>query len=597
VGERVFTELSVAGAPPVLFCVDPGAGDPVANWALLHDWIDEPVQRAFLGLIEPEMRVLDLGCHLGTFALPAAALGASVLAVDANQAHVDLLNAAAGRNGFWQLHAVHRAISDSQDPVAFVERSIHGHVGLPGEHEEAALVRVEPATVDGLLEERGWDGVDLVKLDIEGLESVALDGMSALHARGERPAMVLECNASTLPRFGSSICQLRERLVELGYELLLIDHLRPGVLVEAGAFSVQSECVCDYIAIPRRPPRLEQQWRIEPPFTREQTHSRLLDTAAGEGAGYRAYAADLLAHGPGWLRSFGDSVPALRALEADVEAVVREAADPAGESPAALEHALAPAPRAGGRPADMAVWAENLGVRLRVEELERPPEDDGARPNERLLEGASFHVRCGQLVGVVSDRPDAASSLLRVLAGEERHFGGELHCVGPALLLARIGDGLEAALTVAENIIAYAAFLGCAVAEAERRSTQVAAIAGVDDRLQVRLGALDAATVAGLALVTALEFTAPQLLLLDRIPVIASEPVRSWLTARTWQLRQAGSAIVQVIAEPGSQLAPADRMLWVSQGAIVANGHPASVLEARWRAQLGLGAPTLSAAV
>lgn len=595
-GERVFTEVSVAGAPPVLFCVDPDAGDPVADWVLQNDWIDEPVQRAFLSLVEPEMRVLDLGCHLGTFALAAAALGASVLAVDANQSHIDLLNAAAARNGFWQLHAVHRAISDSQDPVAFVERSIHGHVGLPGEHEEAALVRVEPATVDGLLEERGWDGVELIKLDIEGLESVALAGMSALHASGARPAMVLECNASTLPRFGSSICQLRERVAELGYELLLIDHLRPGVLVEADAFSVQPECVCDYVAICRRPARLQQQWRIEPPFTREQTHSRLLDTAAGEGAGYRAYAADVLARGPGWLRSYGDSAPALRALQVDVEAVVRGAADPGGESPAVLEHALGPEPRPAGRPADIAVWARSLGVRRRVEGLERAPGHDEGGASERMLWDATFHVRGGQLVAVVSDQPEAASALLRVLAGAERPSSGELDCVAPAVLLARIGDGLEGGLTVAENITAYAAFLGCAVGEAERRSTHVAAIAGVADRLDAKLEQLDAATITGLALVTALECTAPRLLLVDSLPAVASEPVRDWLTARTWQLRQAGGAVVQVVSEPGSQLASADRMLWISRSAIVANGHPQSILEARWRAQLGLGASALGVA-
>jgi FkbM family methyltransferase len=592
-GERVFTEVSVAGAPPVFFCVDAGAGDPVANWVLEHGWIDEPVQRVFLGLIEPGMRVLDLGCHLGSFALPAAGLGASVVAVDANRSHVDLLNEAAARNGFWQLHAVHRAISDSLESVAFVERSIHGHVGLPGEYEEDALVWVEPTTVDALLEDRGWDDVELIKLDIEGLESVALGGMTALYARGSRPTMVFECNASTLPRFGSSICALREKFVELGYELLLIDHLRPGVLVEADAFSVQPECVCDYVAVSERPARLGQLWRIEPPFTREQTQSRLLDTAAGEGGGYRAYAASVFVHGPAWLRSRGDSAPLRRALEADLEAVVRQAADPTRERPDVLEHALTPEPRAGGRPPDIAVWARGLCIRPGVEELERAPGHEHAVPIELLLEDASFHVRAGQLVGVVSDRPEASSALLRVLAGTERAWSGELDSAAPAVLLARVGDGLEPALSVAENITAYAAFLGCAVAEAERRCMHVATIAGVSDGIARKLEELDAAAVAGLALVTALECTTPRLLLLDRMPPITSEPLRSWLTARTWQLRQAGVAVVQVVSEPGSLLAPAQRLLWVTGGRIVADGHPSSVLEARWRARLGLGGAAL----
>ena len=594
-GERVFTEVSVAGAPPVFFCVDADAGDAVAGWLLEHDWIDEPVQRAFLGLVEPGMRVLDLGCHLGLFSLSAGALGASVLAVDANREHVELLNAAAAHNGFTHVHAVQRAISDSHEPVGFVERSIHGHVGLPSD-DAASLVLVEPATVDALLEERGWDGVDLVKLDIEGLEAVALAGMTALHARGERPMMVLECNATTLPSFGSSICALREALTVLGYELLLIDHLHPGVLVEAGPYSVQTETVCDYVAVCERPPRLTELWRIDPPFTLEQTRTRLLDTAAGEGGGYRAYAAAMLAHGPAWLRAQGDSGAALRALAADMDEIVRDAVEPAGEAPALLEHALAPEPRSVGRPPDVALWVRNVDVRREVEELERAPGHDRDGPVELLLENASFHVRSGQLLRVAGDRPETLSALLRVLAGEQRPWRGELYSAKPAVLLARVGEGLEAALTVAENIVGYAAFLGRGVGEAERRSAHVAEVAGVGGMLNARLEDLGPSTVAALALVTALEFTSPQLLLVDAMPALSAEPAHDWLIARTWQLRQAGCAVVQVLAEPGCELGPADRMLWISDAAIVANGHAQSVLEARWRMQLGLGALAGSAA-
>src|SRR5258708_14442232 len=94
----VFTSVSVAGAPAVEFCIDPAAGDVIAPWLLDHGWLDEPVQRAFLGLVEPGARVLDLGSHLGTFSLPAAALGAEVIAVDRSPAHVRLLPPPPARN-------------------------------------------------------------------------------------------------------------------------------------------------------------------------------------------------------------------------------------------------------------------------------------------------------------------------------------------------------------------------------------------------------------------------------------------------------------------------------------------------------------------
>ncbi|HEY1774805.1 MAG TPA: FkbM family methyltransferase [Solirubrobacteraceae bacterium] len=590
-GELTFTEVSVAGAPAVSFCVDPSAGDPVAAWFLTHGWIDEPVQRAFLSLLEPGMRVLDLGCHLGTFSLPASALGASVLAVDATRMHVELLTAAAERNGFGQLWAVTRAISDSTEPVAFVERSIHGHVGLPDEGYAAEeLVYVDPATVDSLLAERGWDGVDLVKMDIEGMETVGLRGMRNLFASPARPPIVFECNASTLPRSGSSICQLREAIADLGYELLLIDHLRPGTLVEFEPLDVQPECVCDYVALPtggRRPPRLTSEWAIEPRFSLEQLTTRLLDTAAGHGGGYRAYAAGVLAHGPEWLRECTPAT-ALRTLRSDREHVVRDAIEAGATSSALREHANATEPRAAGRPPDVALWARDLGVRRRLEGLERAPSDGDDGAGQALLEGASLHVRSGQLVGLVSDSDESASALLAVLAGQQPPSSGMLERSAGALLLSKLGAGFEPNLTVSDNISLYAAFLGYDVGDAERRAEHMAGIAGLESELDLPLGELDAGALAGLALSVALELTAPRLLLVDLLPPLAHPPLVDWLLARSWQLRQAGGCIVQVVAEERELWGPAAGVLWLAGGRIALQGHGASVFEARRRALLGL---------
>ena len=578
----------MAGGPAVLFCVDPSAGDPVASWFLDHDSIDEPVQRAFSGLVEPGTRVLDLGSHLGTFSLAAAALGASVLAVDAAASHVELLNAAAARNGFAQLHAVQRAISDSPTPVAFVERSIHGHVLLAGEPDRGQSTQVETATVDALLNERGWDDVDLIKMDIEGMEPAALAGMEQLFARGCRPAIVFECNGSMLPRCGSSICGLRRLLVELGYELLMIDHLHPGTLVQAEADAIQPECVCDYIAVVTgTTSRLARNWLIEPPFTREQTVSRLTDTAAIEGPGYRAYAAELLAGGPDWLRSQPDVGAVLRALVLDRDRAVRAAVNARAGASTASEHALGDAPQPGGSPADMRVWARGISVGRRSGELERPVEDREPATAELLLADASFHIRRGQLVGVICAEADCAGMLLRVLASLERPRRGELVRDGRPVLLSRAADGLEGGLTVEENIALFGAFHGCAVAQARDAAPRIAELAGLRDRLAARLDELDAAEVAALTLVVALELGAPQLLLIDQLPPIAPGHSRDWLTGRIWRLRHAGGSVVHVISQAGDLLAPADRVIWIEAGSIVASGHPDSVLNASWLSRLG----------
>jgi FkbM family methyltransferase len=112
-------------------------------------------------------RVLDLGAHVGMFALAAAAAGYEVLAVEASPRNAALLRASIERNGFDRLRLVHAAVSDRPGVLEFCQAGPYGHV-LTGASEES--VKVPAIDVDRLLAEHGWDRVDFVKMDIEGSE-------------------------------------------------------------------------------------------------------------------------------------------------------------------------------------------------------------------------------------------------------------------------------------------------------------------------------------------------------------------------------------------------------------------------------------------
>jgi FkbM family methyltransferase len=594
VEQRVFTEVSVAGAPPVSFCVDPSAGDPVAAWFLEQDWIDEPVQRVFVGLVEPGMRVLDLGSHLGTFALPAAAMGAEVLAVDGSPEHVRLLRAAAERNGFTALEVVYAAVAPPGHPetISFVPQSIHGHVQaghIPvAQAERAKAIEVPAATVDTLLQQHGWDTVDLVKMDIEGAEPWALAGMERLYANGSRPLIVFECNGGMLPLLGSSVPELRDRLAQLGYQLWLIDHMRPGVLVEATADTLQPECVSDCLAAAARPEGLARQWRIEPELGREALLTRLLDSAASEGSGYRAYAAHLMVDGPDWLRSAPETRAALSALAHDLDGHVRNAVAPDHERSWAVETMLSPEPPARGRPADIRVWAEGVSLRQAPGGLEPLHAPSPPSPVELLVTDAWVHVRSGQLVGVVADEPAVGSGFLRLLAGREEPTVGQLELQGPSTTLSPLCAGLELGLSVVENIMVLGEGLGLAESTVAGGIDRIIELAEVDGPPGVTLEQLPALTAAKLVLATTLGLAEPALLFLDAIPGALPGRFSEWLRERISALRGAGSAVVQLVTDDEELLGAPDRIVWIAAGRAQASGHPGSVLEAYDRHRLGL---------
>jgi FkbM family methyltransferase len=582
--QLAFVRVSVAAAPEVEFCVDLETDDPYTSWCLEHDWIDEPVQRAFLGLVEAGARVVDLGCHLGTFSLPAAALGAEVIAVDASPRHVELVRRAAERNGFDRLHVVHGALTDSADSVDFIERGIHGRMWVPGDPIDPTVV-VQPVTVDDLLAQHGWDRVDAIKIDIEGAELTAVRGMRRLFASGARPGLVFECNGGALPYFGASIRQLRTTLADLGYELFLIDNLRPGVLVEATADGVQPECVSDYLALASRPEGLGETWVLEPPFGLEQTVARALDHAASEAEGYRLYSAELLVDGPDWLRDHPLAVPGVRALELDVSPSVRAVFDLERAPSAAVDQADAPEPASAELPADVVVLAENVAVRRASAGLERA---SGPGPEELALRHVSFHLRRGELLGVMADDPETAGVLLRVLAGFDPPARGRLEVEGPAFLLSEVGNVIEPSLSVGENVALLAAYLGGHVGEANRRLGSLTALARVYDDPQMPLGQLSSATVLRIVVAVVLECANSPLLLVDELPALDDADFESWAWSRAAERRQDGIAMVQVGTGHSWPLGLPNRILWIEEGEVVACGHGESILDAARGRKLGL---------
>lgn len=206
-----------------------------------------------LAALRPGDRVLDLGAHIGGFALSAAAIGCEVIAVEASPRNAELLRRSVAHNRFTNCRVVEAAVSDKPGTVSFTVRGPYGQVGVPVEGQP--MVTVPAVRADDVLREHGWDRVRFVKLDVEGFEIPALHGFEQTLRRKDAPMVYFESNTHTLAMYGKSDADLKGTLRAYGYTIY---DVAPGSLRRADRDG-QKEIVTDYLAAKRLPKEL-QAW-------------------------------------------------------------------------------------------------------------------------------------------------------------------------------------------------------------------------------------------------------------------------------------------------------------------------------------------------
>jgi len=294
--------------------------DPVSQGIASSDYELPNSIQLMLAAIKPGSVVIDIGAHIGTFAIPAAALGYHVIAVEASSRNVELLRTSLSLNGFTNVQVVQAAVSDREGIVEFFEMGPYGGIVTP-RGGGPTVSQVTAVTVDSLLASIGLKHVDFIKMDIEGSEVKAIHGMSDLLSQPEAPAIVYESNGHTLQMFNETPQSLIAALDVFGYKSYLTQQKR---LVPVEINDLQPECVVDYLAAKQ----LVGKWRdwVITSMTQEEQLSLLLVESCVSGGPNRAYVARTLASAN---RSFL-SDPRIRAaldrLCMDEDPTVRDAA-------------------------------------------------------------------------------------------------------------------------------------------------------------------------------------------------------------------------------------------------------------------------------
>lgn len=209
--------------------VDPG--DYAVGHTIARTGGYEPeVSTTLREVLSPGGTFVDIGANLGWFSLLGASItgpAGRVIAIEPNPLNVALLRDSAKDNGFENIDMLTVALAARPGAVALETDGSNGRVitvdGPPAEPLAVSFV-VAAQRLDDLLSEAGVTRVDVIKIDVEGAEPLALRGAGATITR-DRPVLISEFHPVALDSspWGNAKGYLA-MLRAFGYSLSVIGH-------------------------------------------------------------------------------------------------------------------------------------------------------------------------------------------------------------------------------------------------------------------------------------------------------------------------------------------------------------------------------------
>ncbi|MCJ7514892.1 MAG: FkbM family methyltransferase [Dehalococcoidia bacterium] len=184
--------------------------------------------KLFIQLVKEGMTVVDIGANIGYYTLLAARrVGphGRVYAFEPGPQDFKLLTGNLRLNGYNNVVAIQKAVSNKTGtaPLFLSPRGSTAHSLLSSRDNSKETIAIETVALDGFFDREGCPAIQVIKMDIEGWEMEALDGMRRTIMRNSPLKMIMEFIPWLLLSRGMRPLALTEKLMELGFTISIID--------------------------------------------------------------------------------------------------------------------------------------------------------------------------------------------------------------------------------------------------------------------------------------------------------------------------------------------------------------------------------------
>jgi lipopolysaccharide transport system ATP-binding protein len=187
------------------------------------------------------------------------------------------------------------------------------------------------------------------------------------------------------------------------------------------------------------------------------------------------------------------------------------------------------------------------------------------------LNGVSFDVQPGEVVGLIGPNGAGKSTLLKIISRIAKPSSGQVTVRGRVGSLLEVGTGFHPELTGRENIFLNGAILGMSRAEVARKFDEIVAFAEVERFLDTPVKRYSSGMYMRLAFAVASHLE-PEILLVDEVLAVGDAQFQNKCLGRMSQVSRAGRTVLFVSHNMAAVKSLCSRAVLIDHGRVLADG-------------------------
>ena len=200
----------------------------------LHQGFCEPEETKLVKrLIKKDWYCLDIGANIGYYTMLFASLCKTVIAFEPEPSNFELLKKNVESNNIKNVILFSDAVSNfsGMTKLYLCDLDVNGSNGMHRTYRSKFCNKSIDIFSDKLDDMRFIDGVDFIKMDIEGAEYGALKGMVELLKR-DKPLIIMEFHPLSIIEYGVDPRKVYDFIKKLGYTIRLIPNITQPLTYE-----------------------------------------------------------------------------------------------------------------------------------------------------------------------------------------------------------------------------------------------------------------------------------------------------------------------------------------------------------------------------